>query len=189
MKSLRNANVIGFFSLPSPSLAEHNPSAYYAALANAPEGAGSCSHCGTGILHHVVIKDDEGVLRFIGSECALKVGADSESIRYRLTTQQLEARNQKRAAEFDAYRQRQQAAEDAHAQLLASRREKIGYIADMLRSHEGNEFYQSLADQLEVRPLSSRQAEYVAKATSATGRRNKKNAEAFDAVWDACTEA
>ena len=44
----------------------------------------------------------------------------------------------------------------------------------------------SLAAQLSRGPLSSRQAEYVAKATSSTGRRNKRNADAFDAVFERC---
>jgi hypothetical protein len=38
---LTNARVIGFFSLPSPSLAERNPSAYNAAMHDIPAGAGS----------------------------------------------------------------------------------------------------------------------------------------------------
>lgn len=187
MKTLANAHVIGFFSLPSPMMAEHNPSAYCAAMAAAPAGSGACSHCGNGILHHVVIRDEDGTTRFIGSDCALKVGVSRESVRYRMTSDQIAARDAKRSAEREEWQRKQQAEEDARAARLAARREKVGDLVDMLRAY-GGDFYGSLADQLEIRPLSWRQGEYVAKATSATGRRNKKNAAAFDAVWERCCE-
>ena len=65
------------------------------------------------------------------------------------------------------------------------RREVVGDIVDML-NRLGEDFYSSLATQLEERPLSQRQAFFVAKATSCTGRRNKKNAEAWDAIEERC---
>lgn len=183
--TLSTATVIGFFSLPSPSLAEHNPTAYYTAMAAAPEGAGTCSQCGNGIMHHVVIRDEDGKTRFIGTDCAERVGIARDSIRYKLTTEQLAARKAQRELENTERARKWQAEEDARLARLAARREKVGDLVDMLR-HLGGEFYTSLADQLEVAPLSWRQGEYVAKATSATGRRNKKNAAAFDAVWERC---
>jgi len=188
MKTLEHATIVGFFSIPSPALAEHNPAAYTAALAGLPAGAGSCSHCGMGILHHVVIRDEDGSQRFIGSMCAEKVGVPKarEAIRYRMTSEQLAAREAEREAKREAWQIAKQKEEDEKAAHLAKRRESIGHLVDMLRSF-GGDFYLSLASQLEVRPLSYRQAEYVAKATSSTGRRNKRNAEAFDAVIDICT--
>jgi len=39
---------------------------------------------------------------------------------------------------------------------------------------------------LEVRPLSWRQAGFVAQATSVTGRRNKKNADVWDDIIILC---
>jgi hypothetical protein len=184
--TLKTSSVIGFFSLPSPSLAEHNPTAYCTAMASLPTGAGTCSHCGTGIRHHVVIRDEKGVTRFIGTSCAEKVGVDSESLRYKMTTEQLEARKAERAVLNAEWQRKQQEQEDARLALIASRRERVGHLIDMLRNL-GGDFFTSLASQLEVRPLSWRQAEYVAKATSATGRRNKKNAESFDTVLEECT--
>ena len=186
-KTLKNSKVIGFFSLPSLMMAEHNPSAYSDAMRVAPEQSGVCSHCGTGILHHVVIQDECGTTRFIGSDCALKVGVSPESVRYRMTSDQIAERDEKRAAEHQEWQRKRDLEEDNRLAVKAARREKVGGLVDMLRNL-GGEFYSSLADQLENQPLSSRQAEYVAKATSATGRRNKKNAAAFDAVWDLCTE-
>ena len=74
--TLQTARIIGFFSIPSPSLAEHNPQAYAEAMREIPANAGTCSHCGTGIVHHVVIVDETGKTRFIGTTCAEKVGCD-----------------------------------------------------------------------------------------------------------------
>jgi hypothetical protein len=187
MHPLASAHIIGFFSLPSAMLAEHNPSAYNAAMASAPAGAGSCSHCGTGILHHVIIRDGEGRERFIGTSCAVKVGLSAEAVAYRMTDDQLAARNAKRAENQAEWQRARQAEQDALSALIASRRETVGELVDMLRAM-GSDFHASLASQLEVRPLSWTQAGYVAKATSATGRRNKSNAEAFDAVLELCSQ-
>jgi len=105
--SLKNTKIVGFFSLPSQSLAEHNPSAYNNAMAAAPAGAGACSECGTGILHHVVITDLDGSnRRFIGSDCALKVGLSRHQIVNRLTDEQIEARANAKAEEANARRVR-----------------------------------------------------------------------------------
>jgi len=89
--TLANAQVIGFFSMPSSMLAEHNPTAYYMAMADMPRNAGTCSHCGTGIMHHVIIRDVEGKTRFIGSQCAEKVGIDPEALRLRKSRDQINA--------------------------------------------------------------------------------------------------
>jgi hypothetical protein len=188
MKTLERATIVGFFSIPSPALAEHNPAAYTAAIAGLPDGAGSCSHCGLGILHHVVIRDEDGKQRFIGTTCAEKVGVPKvrEAVRYRMTSEQLAARDAERESKREAWQIEQQKRQDEKAALLAKRRETVGHLVDMLRNF-GGDFYLSLAEQLEFRPLSFRQAEYVAKATSATGRRNKRNAESFDAVIAVCT--
>jgi hypothetical protein len=186
-ESLTKAEVIGFFSLPSAELAEHNPTAYNLALQGAPAGAGSCSHCGTGILHHVVIRDGAGVVRFIGQDCAQRIGLDREQIRYRLTDEQKAKRDQDRAAAQDERSRRLQAERDERAAYMARRRELVGDICRMLLE-QGSDFHRSLAEQLAEGPLSPRQAFFVAKATSATGRRNKRNAEAWDEVEARCQE-
>jgi hypothetical protein len=185
MSPLSSARVVGFFSLPSLWLAEHNPNAYNAAMADAPAGAGSCSHCGTGILHHVIIRDGDGPERFIGTSCALKVGVSPEAVRYRMTSDQLAARDAKRAENQAEWQRKRQAEEDTLAAFIAARRETVGGIVDMLRA-VGTEFHASLASQLETGPLSWRQAGFVAQATSVTGRRNKKNADAWDDIIILC---
>ena len=156
-------------------------------MADAPAGAGSCSHCGTGILHHVIIRDGDGPERFIGHDCARKVGVSPEAVRYRMTSDQLAARDAQRAEKRDEWQRKRQAEQDALAALIASRRETVGDLVNMLRAMD-TEFHSSLASQLETGPLSWRQAGFVAKATSATGRRNKKNADAWDDVVARCCE-
>lgn len=183
MLSLQNATVIGFFSLPSPSLAEHNPSAYNAAMAEAPAGAGSCAHCGTGILRHVIVRSADGSTAFIGTSCAEKIGSErvQRCVRERLTDEQLAERERK----ADEHR----AANDAlAAQVTAERATRHGLlknIIDPLRA-KGTDFHSSLADQLLDGPLSWRQAEYVAKAV--VGRCTKKTEQQWEAVYDRCQE-
>lgn len=177
MKSLENAQIIGFFSIPSPSLAEHNPEAYNSLVRALPAGAGCCSQCGMGITHHIVIRDEAGQKRFIGSDCAAKIGIDPEAIRYRLTSEQLADREAKRQAWKAEYK----ALKDAEDAMIAERTERFADVVAMLMA-KGTEFHKSLADQLVRYPLTWKQAGFVAKATSATGRRNKANAAAWDEV-------
>jgi len=103
--TLANAQVIGFFSMPSPMLAEHNPTAYNIAMEHMPRNAGSCSHCGMGIIHHVIIRDVDGKTRFIGSQCAERVGIDPEALRLRKSREQINAEKaarENKLANFDA---------------------------------------------------------------------------------------
>lgn len=183
--TLQTARIIGFFSIPSPSLAEHNPQAYAEAMREIPANAGTCSHCGTGIVHHVVIVDDTGKTRFIGTTCAEKVGCDPEQIRYHMTDEEKAKRDAERAQRREVAEIRYQERMAEKRMLIVKRREVVGDIVDML-NRLGEDFYSSLATQLEERPLSQRQAFFVAKATSSTGRRNKKNAEAWDAIEEKC---
>lgn len=187
-KSLSAAKIVGFFSIPHPSLCEHNPAAYSAAMAEAPKGAGSCSHCGTGILHHVIITDGSGVTRFIGTDCAKKIGLDKEQIRRKVTDEEKAARDARRASMREEWEKNEEQRKQAEQDRLAERMEMVGDLVSMLRRAAGysNDFYRSLANQLEQGPLSPRQAYYVAKLTSSTGRRNKQNANAWDAVIDRC---
>lgn len=180
MNALQNLKVVGYFSLPSPSLAEHNPAAYELAMAGAPKGAGTCSHCGTGIRHHVVLEDG----RFIGTTCAESIGL--EEVRDRLTTAQAEARDARLDQKWSEYQAVEQARQEFEASQLALRKELVGDLIDLLERLD-TDFHRSLAQQLTYRPLSERQASFVAKATSSTGRRNKANSQAWDDVMDRCT--
>lgn len=64
---------VGIWSAPSKSLCEHNPEAYNNQMRSAPECCHfSCDHCGTGIMHHCIIKDAEGKLFSVGTDCVAK---------------------------------------------------------------------------------------------------------------------
>lgn len=185
MMHLTNATVIGFFSLPSPSLAEANPVAYSAAMSEIPQGAGSCAHCGTGILHHVVIRVD-GETAFIGTTCAEKVGSEriQRCVRERLTDEQIAARD----AERERKAAERKAANDAIiARVTAARAARAELFADILPvlKAQGTDFHASLAAQLVDGPLSDRQAVYVCKAMF--GRYSRRTSEQWDAVYERVT--
>jgi hypothetical protein len=179
--NLQKAIVIGFFSLPSPSLAEQNPNAYNNARAAAPVGAGSCGHCGMGIMHHVVIRLEDGTTGFIGTTCAEKVDDERVQccVRQKLTEEQLRERERK----ADELRARREAEEAFHDRRIAARYELLKDILDVLEGQQ-TEFHSSLAQQLRLHCLSERQAVYVAKAV--VGRYTKKSEEQWNAVVDRC---
>lgn len=156
-------------------------------MANVPAGAGSCQHCGRGILHHVVIRVN-GANHFIGTDCAEKVGADREALRYRMTSEEREARALKRAERVAAHNAMESEWEELFEAYLVQRMEKVGHVVEILEGFD-SDFHRSLATQLRQGSLSSSQAFYAAKSSSATGRRNKKNAEAWDAIYELCVES
>lgn len=184
---LSSAVVIGFFSLPSPYLAERNPSAYMAAMADAPRGAGSCQHCGTGIMHHVIIRLADGSQGFIGRDCANKVGSPTvrRCIRERITAEDLAAREAANAAWHKERWEERERVEAERQATLEVRFESLRDIIEPLES-KGTEFHASLASQLRKGSLSHRQAEYAAKAV--VGRSTKRTAAQWDAVYNRCVE-
>lgn len=182
---LANAVVIGFFSLPSPSLTEHNPSAYSAAMREVPAGAGSCQHCGTGIMHHIVIRI--GAKRyFIGRDCANRVGSPMvrRCVRERMTAEQIEERTRVAAESQAAYRAERERLESERAAALQIRFESLRDIIEPLEA-KGTEFHSSLASQLRSGSLSPRQAEYAVKGVL-NCRYSKRVAEQWDAIYERC---
>lgn len=184
--TLSKAKVVGYFSIPGDDVAEHNPSAYAAAMACLPPGAGTCSQCGTGIKHHIVIIDGQGTKRFIGQMCAAKVGLDPEQVRSRLTDEQQEVWDERRKNARDAAEARYLEALKNEQAIKRRRAEVFSGVLGLLRK-QGSEFHNSLADQLEQGPLSRRQADYAVKVTSDTGRRNRLNGEAWDRLFNLMT--
>jgi hypothetical protein len=76
--------------------------------------------------------------------------------------------------------------EEEREQRLASRMEKVGFIVERLMALN-TDFHTSLANQLRERNLSDRQADFVCKAMSDTGRWNKKNEDELNEIFDLCT--
>jgi hypothetical protein len=183
---LATSKVVGFYSLPAPSLAEHNPTAYNNAIADAPKGAGTCQHCGTPIMHHVIIRTADGKVSHVGTSCADKCGVPRELVKYRMTSEAAELRRVWLAERASEIERKAEAARQEREASIARRAETVGDIVAMLEQCR-TEFHSSLAKQLREHPLSRRQATFVCKATSATGRRNKKNAAAWDDILDRCT--
>lgn len=93
---LRAARIVGFFSIPSISLAECNPTAYANAMRDIPSNAGVCAHCGMSIIHHVIIETTNGNRAFVGTTCAEKVGCDPIQVRYRRTDADIQAYKEKK---------------------------------------------------------------------------------------------
>lgn len=67
---------VGVVSIPSPSLAEQNPTAYMAAMAELPRDlhCGSCNYCGTAIMHNFIIESADHRRFVVGSDCVAKTG-------------------------------------------------------------------------------------------------------------------
>lgn len=177
--NLKAARVTGFFSLPSPSLGEHNPSAYAAAMADAPAGAGSCAHCGMGIRHHVVV-ECEGVTAFIGTTCAERIGGEvAACVASGLTSEERAAREAKRnakLAEMDAAIAAGKALMAARAVILAPvgaalRDGRNGFCDSMGADLEAGVYPSDRAIRLVVDILSKRAGRYGSKAYFAEAER------------------
>lgn len=176
--NLAAARVVGFFSLPGPSLAQANPTAYSLAMAAAPAGAGTCAHCGTGIFHHVIISTPARGIEFIGTTCAEKAGGHVARC---VATRSTSAAIEKVDRLWDEVRERQQEAELARRAAERARRDRIEDLIVAL-NNQGTNFHDSLADQFKSMPLSPRQARFATNAV--IGRRSKKIAGAWDSTFD-----
>lgn len=188
--NLSTSTVIGFFSLPSASLAEHNPAAYNAAMAGAPAGAGTCANCGTGIRHHVIVRTEDGATRFIGTDCAVRVGGEpARCVGARLTSEQLAARTALQAIRCGEHA----AARAAEVARLAEREERFADVLAVLDHNDDqfppavDTFSRSLARQLRIGDLSVRQAHFACKAFFGGARQNKKNRQQWCDLIDAMT--
>jgi len=208
--NLNKSKVIGFFSLPHASVAEHNPTGYSLAWQNAPAGAGSCANCGMGILHHVVIRTEDGKTAFIGTDCAERIGGEvAVQARRKLTAEQIEQREAKKQAEIKAYLDKEsetkantiarwESVRSFVIQLIGSDLEQAwfqDFLDGKASSHQGNfatnrygscvdtnEFSHAMAAALIQGSLTERMAFYTAKCI--LGRRVKKNAEEYDALCE-----
>jgi hypothetical protein len=97
---------VGVASIPSPSLAGENPTAYNNALQALPRnlenGCGTCAHCGTGIMNIFIVRNAAGKLYGVGCDCIEKTG-DKPMVRASHLAK-LEADRAKRAARKEAKR-------------------------------------------------------------------------------------
>jgi len=65
---------VGIWEMPSRGFQANYPNQYNRMIASAPCGVGSCHYCGMGISVHYLIKDMNGKVSAVGSECINKAG-------------------------------------------------------------------------------------------------------------------
>lgn len=193
---------VGMAKLPSAELAGQNPDAYNNALRDMPKlksGCGTCSNCGMAIMNICIIRNSQGELYGVGTDCVEKTGdrclADPAKVALAKLRREQAAklRDERRAARAAQWRidhadeiKAKADAEAARKQEMADRQAaRRELFADLLPTLEAsNDFHQSLARQLVFGPLSERQALYVAKAFF--HRETSKNSEAFNKIIDRC---
>lgn len=73
--------LVGFYAIPSSSIAEQNPHLYNKLLAEMPSGIGigSCAVCGMSLVNNFIIADKKGTRFCVGCDCVRKHG-DSKLI-------------------------------------------------------------------------------------------------------------
>lgn len=75
---------VGMFSIPSKSLLEANPEAYYRAIAESPlepgRGTGACACCGTYITNIYIIECGDRSRWGVGCDCILKLAREPRLI-------------------------------------------------------------------------------------------------------------
>jgi hypothetical protein len=187
------ARVVGYYHLPHASLASENPEAYRNALLGAPEGAGTCAHCGTGILHNVVVETEDGLRHCIGTECAQKVGNPTMErlVRDRMTSSQLDEEERR----FKLSQEKEEARLKPFKDWMSGqiKDEDVVKVLQFLKvagwpegALYGNAFYQSLHHELSNSgSLTHRQAECAIKGL--LGRETKKNATDWERIYQAIT--
>lgn len=140
---------VGVASIPSSSLAETNPTAYNNALAMLPKGlgCGSCSFCGTGIMHNFIISSADDRRFVVGSDCVAKTGdaglvKQTRAVRLAVVREQRAARSQMKRAEREALWAAERAAraadfKAAYADLIkrAEGHPDNRFVTDVINSH------------------------------------------------------
>jgi len=68
-------HLVGIWSAPSKSMLESNPISYTTMMSNRPECCKMfCDHCGTPIIHHFILEDEDKSRFCVGSSCIEKLG-------------------------------------------------------------------------------------------------------------------
>jgi len=206
---------VGLVSLPSPALAEQNPSAFANAMRDLPRGigVGTCAFCGQAIVNNAIVQDATGKRFVVGCDCIRKISTGKlvsamqaainaeKRAKARLARNAAhEARRAAAAALLDAERTRNGGRTDWEVAQGAARAKQVaaraGFMAsnawliDVLRRQPGA-FCQSVADDLETRAvsaLSPRCREIVREIfIKATGGRNPEARRSAEAAFDAAT--
>ena len=144
---------VGMFSIPSTSLAASNPDAYNNAMASLPRdmNCGSCTFCGTAIMHHYIVKSANDRKFTVGCDCVGRTGdagliKEVKQVRVRIMQEQRTAKRNLKAAERQALWMQERAERAAifnveHTALIERARPYLdaqGFIKDVVgRGMEG----------------------------------------------------
>lgn len=132
--------LVGFYAIPSKSLAEHNPTAYNNMLAAMPKGVGcgTCVYCGTALINNFIIESSDGKKSAVGCDCVAKTG--DQGLTDTIKLKKLELAREKRALARQA---KWQAQEDKRQAELEEERTRNGGLTD-------SQVYQQKVDALEA---------------------------------------
>lgn len=170
-------------ALPSPTLAEHNPSGYTNAMVAAGEEArafgvalGVCNSCGMGLVNNVVIRDAHRKHFVVGCDCARKTNdarlmsrveylekKRKRAVRAAQREQQWQERAAKIAAEEAAQRERNGGLTDAELQAQRRAEEERTqeaackaanrWLLEVLHRANSSDFVESTIYHLSRKPL------------------------------------
>ncbi len=133
----------GIWSAPSRGILEANPSAYNSMMEERPSYCRMvCDHCGTGIIHHFVLRDAKGKKFSVGSSCIDKLGQEE------LVTQaqKLERERQRKLRQERAEKRREEREAKYQAELDAQREKNGGKTDHELKVEERAEREDALED-------------------------------------------
>jgi hypothetical protein len=149
---------LGVYELPSASLAETNPSAYNAALAEMPPGfhCGTCAYCGMPLKYNYLIKSSDSRTFSVGCECVNKThdGGLVKKVKSSRLRIDREKRATRRSEQHKAYAAKK--IEEIEARVAAERKRNGGMTdAELAYQKRDEEFCRRqvvlapLADRLE----------------------------------------
>jgi hypothetical protein len=153
---------VGAYSLPSPSMAEQNPTAYQNAMREMPRGIGigTCAYCGMGLTHNFIINSADDRKFVVGSDCVAKTHDKGlvNSVKVEITKARRLAKHAARQAKYEQWKLEnadrlaaEQAERDAkEAALQAERHAMRGKWEFLLRHLQGDApFVSSMREMIE----------------------------------------
>lgn len=192
---------VGMYSLPSPSLAESNPTAYMMQLQSAPVGwgCGTCNICMTALINNYLMVAADGKKFVVGCDCVMKTND------YRLVRQmkgfkrdhETNQRIAKKAAEtkkrLNAERERNGGLTDAEVAIETRKKEREDYylanaeLFDKVKA-TGNSFALNVLDTVvQFRSMSEKQKDFFEKAVAEHAAKLLEKNEYFGNIGDKIT--
>lgn len=196
---------VGVVSLPSKTLAEHNPDAYRNQMNNIPRGfeVGTCAACGMSLTNNFLIKSADGRQFSVGCDCVKKHGGNGLVEQVKLIKRR-EAAKARQAQQMIAYQEaleQQRArnggltddeiAEEAKKQELCAldaKMEKVEVLLiDVVRALnlQNGDFVRSVIRQINAGALPDGRARAICCEIYAKHHANKETGKARGKVFDA----